>query len=560
MIKQLAPTLTLLLSLFCCLTQASSHTTLVFGSTPWDNTKSMTHKYQPLMEHVAAQLGLETTFVVTRDYADLEQQLKAGTVDIGFMPASSYVEAKNSMPGLTILARHTDKHPVTGEFRDHYRGMIVTLKSANLKTWADLKNKRFGFTDKNSSSGYRYPVMLMSQQDIQPKNYFSQIFMLQKHPKVTSALVNGAIDAGATWDVHLSRMQKKYGDIFHIIAQTNPIPLAAVVASPHLSRSKAIAVKNLLQNVGNDPLLLTKIRSNGLNSMGWIKADDTQYDSVRKVLAGDNRGPQVKQLVLGIRPSKALYQVNKMWSPILEHLSNELGLPVILQTTGNHQQLIKRMQTGQFDIGVFPAFAYIQAKDQIPQLKYTVTLLKQYADGRVADHYNGVLISLKSSNIKTLSDLQNRRFGFTSISSTSGFLYPSALLISRNMPPAEYFSHTFMLNKHEKVIKSLLSKAIDGGATTDDELFRANQKYGDIFQTLAVTSDIPFDAVTIAPHLTKSHAQKITTALISLGDNAEILQQLKSTRWKYAGFIAKSDQFYDKVRKVRDTMKQVNVQ
>lgn len=551
--KNLWPVVLLLLY-FCCVNlPAQAEQTIVFGSTPWDNTNSMLEKHQPLMDHMSERLGSKTNFIVTRDYADLEKQLMAGTIDIGFMPASSYVQARRSMPGLSILASHTDKHPVTGEYRDHYRGVIISLKSSGLNSLEALKNKRFGFTDINSSSGYRYPTQLMLKQGIDPQNHFSQIFMLQKHPKVTQALLNGAIDAGATWDVHLSRMIKKHGDVFHIIKRTNPIPLAAVVASPHFSRSKAHQVKSSLLNIAKDPKLLAQIRATGLNTMGWRATTDVQYDSVRKILAGNGKSSEVKQVILGIRPAKALYQVNKMWSPLLQYLSDRLKVPVVLQTTGNYDQLTKRIETGQFDIAVFPAFAYVKAKERIPNLSYVATLLKKYADGRVTDHYNGVLVSLKSARIRTLQDLRNKRFGFTSKSSTSGFLYPNALLLNHNITPAQHFSHIFMLNKHEKVIKSLLSKAIDGGATTDDELYRANNKYGDIFHVIATTEDIPFDAMTIGPHLPMDMVGQLTDAIEKLPQSPQVIEQLQNSRWKYAGFTIKSDAFYDKVRDVRDT-------
>jgi len=243
-----------------------------------------------------------------------------------------------------------------------------------------------------------------------------------------------------------------------------------------------------------------------------------------------------------------------MWQPLLQYLSESTDTTVTLQITREYNELALRMKNGQFDIGVFPPLAYVNAKDQMPQLKYVATLLKPYADGRIADHYKGVLITLKSSNIANLEDLRNKRFAFTSTSSTSGYLYPNAFLKRRHIDAASYFSQIFMLKRHSKVVKALLSQAIDGGATTDEQLYLAQQQYGDIFNIIAQTSAIPFDALTIAPHVSPQLQQRITQKIKDIQLRPDLLQRLKKSQWRYSGFINKDDRFYDSVRQVRDTL------
>ncbi|MCJ8272521.1 MAG: phosphate/phosphite/phosphonate ABC transporter substrate-binding protein, partial [Psychrosphaera sp.] len=471
LIKPFRAILFLFLACLSIIAHATPNKTIVFGMAPWDTTENLLRKHQPLMTWLAQKLKVQTNLIVTRDYADLEQQLASGTIQIGFMPAVSYVKAKKNMPGLSILAGVTDQHPVTGEYRDHYRGFIVTLKSSGITTLAGLKNKRFGFTDKDSSSGYKYPIQLLNEKGIEPEQFFSQVFMLKKHPKVTQALLNGAIDGGATFDVHVAQQSEKYGDIFNVIATTNPIPFDAVVASPHFSRSRANQIKSLLLKIKPEDQVLQQMRQNGLSTFGWRVTNDSNYNSVRRVLNVDARDDNIKQLILGIAQEKSAYQMHKMWSALLQHLSDATSIPVTLQVVKDDNALMSRMENGQFDISIFRPFAYVRAKEKLPQLKYLATLVKKYANGQVADHYNGVLISLKSRNINTLADLQNKRFAFTSKSSTSGYLYPLAILKQHKIEPKDYFSHTFMLKKHNKIIKALLSSAIDVGATTDDELY-----------------------------------------------------------------------------------------
>jgi phosphate/phosphite/phosphonate ABC transporter binding protein len=248
-----------------------------------------------------------------------------------------------------------------------------------------------------------------------------------------------------------------------------------------------------------------------------------------------------------------------MWRPLLQYLSKAISATVTLQIVEEYHELALRMQNGQFDIAVFPPFSYINAKDKMPQLDYAATLIKSYADGRISAHYNGVLIALKSEKTNNLGDLKHKRFAFTSKSSTSGYLYPSALLKQQKIHPSSYFSQIFMLKKHSKMVSALLSKAIDVGATTDEALYRAQQQYGDIFSIIAQTADIPFDAIALANHLPKPLREKIKHKLLTAYQQPQLRRALTVSRWKYSGFIKKNDAFYNRVRIVRDTLESPNL-
>lgn len=531
--------------------------TVVFAVAPWDTEQKLNRHYQPLMRYIEQQLSITSVFTVTRDYAELVQHLQTGQIQIGFLPAVSYVKAKEIIPGLTLLAGNTDQNPANGLYRNHYKGVIITLKKSSLNSLESLKNKRFGFTDPDSSSGYKYPLQLLNDNGIEPYQFFSQVFMLKKHHKVTQALINGAIDGGATWDTHLGEMNKKHGNIFTVVAQTQPIPFDAVVASPAVARSTANQIKQLLLQITPQSELIKLVQQSGLTTFGWEKTSDSNYDPVRRILDTQASDNHHKQLVFGIPLSKSAAKEHKMWAPLLRHIGDKTGTTVTLQIVGHYNELATRMKNGQFDIGVFPPFAYVKATTQMPQLGYVATLLKTYADNHISAHYNGVLVSLKKSNIRTLADLRRKRFAFTSKSSTSGYLYPRAFLKQQHISPSSYFSQVFMLQKHPKIIKALLSGAIDAGVTTDDELFKAQRRYGDIFTTITKTEDIPFDALAIAPHVSRQLREKIRHTILSIEKHPLLLQQLKTSHWKYSGFSAKGDAFYNGVRHVRDTLKGV---
>jgi phosphonate transport system substrate-binding protein len=118
-----------------------------------------------------------------------------------------------------------------------YRSLILTRAKETIYTLEDLKGKVFGFTDPSSTSGYAYPRFIMRQAGINPDTAFSNIFMLKKHTKIISALLEGSIDAGATYENILTTLPKATQDKIRILSISEEIPYGAILASDALDSS-----------------------------------------------------------------------------------------------------------------------------------------------------------------------------------------------------------------------------------------------------------------------------------------------------------------------------------
>jgi len=159
--------------------------------------------------------------------------------------------------------------------------MILTLKDSGITSLKDLKGKKFGFTEKSSSSGYRYPLLIFRNAGIEPNLHFANIYFMGSHPKVTDAISAGSIDSGATWDGNYIAAVKKHGDIFRIIEQTEPIPLDLIAASHTLDKKMLKELEALLLSLKpGDP----EVNTEGFPYKGFIKKDDAFYNIVRDVM------------------------------------------------------------------------------------------------------------------------------------------------------------------------------------------------------------------------------------------------------------------------------------
>jgi len=246
-------------------------------------------KLQAAMDVLAAYLGEQTgdqvTALVTADYAELAQRLREGSVDIAWINTLNYVKIKAELPGVQYIATYMETNESTGKPTPYYQSYIVALRESGLTKLADIQGKRFAFTDTGSTSGYAYPAMLLRNNGIDPDRYCSKVFFLKKHDRVVEALLQGSVDAGAMSDGTYFEARRRYGDRFVILAQSDPIPLDALVAPKTLPAEDVARYRRAFTAMPDDhPFCRNMHATLGWNAAGFAVRDDAFYDSVRETL------------------------------------------------------------------------------------------------------------------------------------------------------------------------------------------------------------------------------------------------------------------------------------
>src|SRR5205807_9130193 len=112
--------------------------------------------------------------------------------------------------------------------------------------------------------------------------------------------------------------------------------------------------------------------------------------------------------------------------------------------------------------------------------------------------------------------------------STSGFIYPRALLIERGFDPNAYFRDVRYAGSHDICIRGGSGGDVDAGATWDVALDDMSESKlfgvdGDELMVLHKTERIPIDAYAARPLLDEAGVQQIPQALLSL---ARVQQRL----------------------------------
>ena len=261
---------------------------LRFGIPPWQKSQSVDEireQYRPLLEWLGTQVGYRFVVVGGRSYEDMIDLIARGNVQFAVLSPVPYVQAKRKNPELELLLtelKWNEAHTATVDF---YLGYIITRKDrADLTTAADLKGKRLGFVNVESTSGWRYPNAMLLAAGLDVRTGSTALF-LGSHPRVTDAIEAGSVDAGATWDFNLAEAIRKHGDVFKVIMRSPPIPNICMVAHPSVPAELRARIRTLLPTASAELFGKTPMQ-------GYVVRPDAFYDVVRTLIDTDVIPPQ----------------------------------------------------------------------------------------------------------------------------------------------------------------------------------------------------------------------------------------------------------------------------
>lgn len=247
--------------------------TLTFGVTPYKSKDELLLLYKPLINHLSKELSCDINIHISKDYDNLLNLIKENQIDFAVLGPFLYVQTKERVNNIEYLATETNN--INGKSFWYYQSFIVTLEKNSIESIQDLKGKSFAFTDKNSTSGFLYPISMLYKQNINYQTDFRKVYYLKKHDRVLDALLKGSIDAGAAYDEAVFEAQKNYPDTIKILEKSSPIPNDSYIATNRLNKEEIIKLKKAILSYKNDK------PNNELS--GFVYLDNKEYDSIKEV-------------------------------------------------------------------------------------------------------------------------------------------------------------------------------------------------------------------------------------------------------------------------------------
>ena len=250
---------------------------IIFGVNPFVAPNVIRETYVPILNAVAEQMGLKARTVIVSDYESLGKALIDKVADVGWFSPFAYVSAKEQANITPIVTPKVNN-------ATSYTGYIITRKDSGIHTLDDLAGKKFGFVDKKSASGYVYPKAALIEAGKNPEEYFGSTTFLGSHNRVIEAVMQGEVDAGATYSEAMDAAGAQAAAQLDIIFRTDPIPKDAIAAAPGVDKE---LIKNLMSAFesikdGNQKCG-TAMKKAHIN--GFVSSKDADYEVVRKAAA-----------------------------------------------------------------------------------------------------------------------------------------------------------------------------------------------------------------------------------------------------------------------------------
>lgn len=254
-------------------------------------------------------------------------------------------------------------------------------------------------------------------------------------------------------------------------------------------------------------------------------------------------------------PSMEAGKIVTSGEQLTEYLSEKTGYHFDVSVPTSYAAVIEAMGTEEADIAWLATFAYILAHEKYGAEVALTTVRKGLQS------YRGQFIALAESDIDSLEDIEGKTIAYTDFASTSGYIYPSALLAKKGIEP----ENVLRAGGHPQAVMAVYQKRADVGCTywspeneegPQDARAAVVETYPDIFEKTKIvgfTDWIPNDTVTFRKNFPPEMKKKIVDVLlefVSTEEGRETMDELYSID----GFVRATDADYDVVRNTLETL------
>ena len=295
----------------------------------------------------------------------------------------------------------------------------------------------------------------------------------------------------------------------------------------------------------------------------------------------DPRADWPEKVVFGFIPSERAETLQDDIEPIMDALSDILGVEVEGIVTADYNGLVVAMGTGQADLGAFGPFGYVQAKDQYPDLEVVIQAIRFGSDlyhgqwftndASICDEdpVPGALereageVVLKDPTtvaalqvgwafgdaglepevlddgravdpglacLASIDNVVGRKIAFGSSTSTSASVFPQLQMLNAGIDvEAQDFE---FLGSHDATVEAVYNGDFDIGVSFDDarrNLRRESPDVGSKVIVFNITDDIPNDVVAVRGELPDELVQAVydaTSAFLETEEGEAIFDEI----------------------------------
>lgn len=205
--------------------------------------------YRAFADYLAQALGRPVELIQRRTYAETNDLIAEGAVEIAFVCTSAYIEGADAATMDLLVAPSIEGRTV-------YHSDLIVPAHSTARSMADLRGRPFAFTDPMSLSGRVYPTHLVQELGEEPSSFFSDISFTYSHDRAIEAVAAGVVDGAAVDSLvlrHALRRDPSLAAKIRVIHTSPPFGIPPVVVPVTLPIRQRAHWQNLLLTMHEEP-------------------------------------------------------------------------------------------------------------------------------------------------------------------------------------------------------------------------------------------------------------------------------------------------------------------
>ncbi|KAB7669380.1 phosphate/phosphite/phosphonate ABC transporter substrate-binding protein [Bacillus sp. B1-b2] len=262
-------------------------TELTVQFVPSQNADTLEAKAKPLEGLLSDELGIPVTVSVSTNYNTIIEAMDSKKVDVGFLPPTAYVLAKDKGSAEVILQAQrfgvNDDGTPTDELVDFYKSQFIVKADSGIESVKDLKGKTIAVQDVTSSAGYVWPVGKLQDNGLKVPGDVETV-TVKGHDQAVIALLNGDADAAVTFQDARNIVKGDYPTVFEdtkIIEFTEAIPNDTISVRSDMTDEWKKKLQDAFIAIGKSKEG-HQIISDVYSHEGYVESEDSKFDIVRK--------------------------------------------------------------------------------------------------------------------------------------------------------------------------------------------------------------------------------------------------------------------------------------
>jgi phosphonate transport system substrate-binding protein len=241
------------------------------GILPDMSEENIRQRYDPLLDYLSEETGLEFRLVLPSDYDELVQLFGEHELDLAYFGGLTYVQAHANYQAEPLVMRDVDTR---------FTSLFLVSQDNQAHDLADFKGKVFSFGSRLSTSGHLMPRhFMLTEEQIIPEEFFSTVRYSGAHDKTAYLVRDGEVDLGvANSEIIMSMFREgrlKENDL-RVLSETPPYPDYVWVVHDDLDEDIKTQLRDAFLGLDTDDADHTRLLA-GMGAKTFLPAGHREF-------------------------------------------------------------------------------------------------------------------------------------------------------------------------------------------------------------------------------------------------------------------------------------------